>query len=133
MVDRRVVKFDRAKVTKFDRHTNTVFFDLIVHLNGKPEVLKKQFTLNEPLEMLRDKILDEVKQRFGQQSNLAYDDDDILGNALIVVIQDYDGVEENLVNFFKRVKEKMRQFKSNRSAEGYLNMYSSYDNIEYRF
>ena len=95
--------------------------------------MKKHFKLSDSLEGLRDKILEDVKQQFGQQSTAFYDDDDFLGNALVVVIQDYDEVEESLVNFFKRVKDKMRQFKSNRSAEGYLNMYSSYDNIEYKF
>lgn len=133
MVERRVIKFDRAKVTKFDRHTDTVFFDLMVLLNGSQQVLKKQFKLSDSLEMLRDKIMEEVKHQFGQQSAVSYDDDDVPGNALVVVIQDYDEIEESLVNFFKRVKEKMRQFKSNRSAEGYLNLYSSYDNIEYTF
>jgi len=133
MVEKRVITFDRAKVTKFDRHTDTVQFDLIVQLNGGQQVLKKHFKLSDSLEGLRDKILEDVKQQFGQQSTAFYDDDDFLGNALVVVIQDYDEVEESLVNFFKRVKDKMRQFKSNRSAEGYLNMYSSYDNIEYKF
>jgi len=132
MVERRVINFQRAKVTKYDRHTDVVYFDLFVTLNGNPQILKKQFSLSENFEALKDKMMDDVKKGFSGQ-NQSYDEDDFLGNALIVMIDNFDELEESLVNFFKRVKEKVRQFKSNKSAEGYLNMYNSFDNIEYKF
>ncbi len=132
MVERRVIKFQRAKVTKYDRHTDMVYFDLFVTLNGNPQTLKKQFSLSENFEDLKDKTMDGVKKQFSGQ-NQSYDEDDFLGNALIVYIEDFEELEESLVNFFKRVKEKVRQFRGNKSAEGYLNMYNSFDNIEYTF
>ena len=132
MVERRIIKFQRANVTKYDRHTDIVYFDLFVTLNGNPQVLKKQFNLSESFEPLKDRMMDEVKKQFSEQ-NQRYDDDDFLGNALIVMIEDFEELEESLVNFFKRVKEKVRQFRGNKSAEGYLNMYNSFDNIEYKF
>src|SRR3989344_2900247 len=130
MVEKRAIKFDSAKVTRYDRYSDTVYFDLIVKLNGIPQVLKKQFKLSESFEGLRDRMIDEVKEDFGGMNKRFDDDDDLLGSALIVMIDDYEEVEESLVNFFKRVKDKVRQFKSNKSADGYLNMYSSFDNID---
>ena len=132
MVEKRIIKFQRAKVTKYDRHTDIVYFDLFVTLNGSQQVLKKQFSLAESFEALKDKMMNDVKQQFSSQ-NQRYDDDDFLGNALIVMIDDFDELEESLVTFFKRVKEKVRQFRGNKSAEGYLNLYNSFDNIEYKF
>ena len=132
MVERRVIKFEKAKITKYDRHTDTAYFDLIVKLNGNQQVLKKEFKLAESFDRLRDRIISEVKQQFSNE-NKSYEDDDFLGGALVVVIEDYEELEESLVNFFKRVKEKVRQFRGNKSAEGYLNLYNSFDNIEYKF
>jgi len=127
-----VIKFEKAKITKYDRHTDTAYFDLIVKLNGNQQVLKKEFKLAESFDRLRDRIISEVKQQFSNE-NKSYEDDDFLGGALVVVIEDYEELEESLVNFFKRVKERVRQFKSNTSAEGYLNRYTGFDNIEYDF
>ena len=59
--------------------------------------------------------------------------DDILENALLVMIDDYEEVEEKLVLFFKKIKDKVRDFKNNKRAEGYINLYNGMSDIEFKF
>ena len=121
MVEKRIIKFDRLKISNYDRYKDEFDFKLFLMINNVPQKISKKYKNDTP-EALRDKLMDEVKDEFASMSsNLS---DDILENALLVMIDDYEEVEEKLVLFFKKIKDKVRDFKNNKRAEGYINFYN---------
>src|SRR3989344_2695274 len=119
MVEKRIIKFDRLKISNYDRYKDEFDFKLFLMINNVPQKISKKYKNDTP-EALRDKLMDEVKDEFASMSsNLS---DDILENALLVMIDDYEEVEEKLVLFFKKIKDKVRDFKNNKRAEGYINL-----------
>lgn len=130
MVEKRIIKFDRLKISNYDRYKDEFDFKLFLMINNVPQKISKKYKNDTP-EALRDKLMDEVKDEFASMSsNLS---DDILENALLVMIDDYEEVEEKLVLFFKKIKDKVRDFKNNKRAEGYINLYNGMSDIEFKF
>ena len=86
MVEKRIIKFDRLKISNYDRYKDEFDFKLFLMINNVPQKISKKYKNDTP-EALRDKLLDEVKDEFASMSsNLS---DDILEKALLVMIDDY--------------------------------------------
>lgn len=130
MVEKRVIKFDRIKLSNYDRHSDLFDFKLFLIINDMPQKVSKKYKNDSP-EALRDKIIDDVKEEFSVSNFNS--GDDILENVLLVMIDDYEEVEDKLVIFFKKIKDRIRDFKNNKRAEGYINMYNSMSDIEFKF
>jgi len=130
VVEKRAIKFERLRVTGYDRNTDLFDFKLYISVNDVPQKLKKQYKISKP-EDLKEQLIDEVKEEFGNTQFA--ESDDILENILVVMIDDFEKVEERLTMFFKKLKDKSREFKNNKRAEGYINEYNSMADIELTF
>ncbi|MBI4158801.1 hypothetical protein HY500_00910 [Candidatus Woesearchaeota archaeon] len=111
-----------AKLTKYDRRANSFEYEILFEAGG---VKKKIVNTGTPgrVEPIVAGIVKEIKN----MSKVSVDlwDNSTLDTFSKIDDEIIDNAERKLGLFFKRVNDKIAAVKQNKSADGYLNTYTS--------
>lgn len=117
------VRFKRVEVTKIDTmhnelHLNFVFEEGVVERSVKKTIDLRDDNTSSFVRNVYSDIRNSVA------ANLDSDDPWESMVSVAFVEKDNEGMEDRLSVAVKRLKEKIKNFRSNRSSEGYLNRWS---------
>ena len=111
-----------AKLTKYDRRANTFEYEILFETNG---VRQKIVNIGTPGKV--DPIVANIIKEIKGMSKVSVDlwDNSSLDTFSKIDDEIIENAERKLGLFFKRVNDKITAVKTNKSADGYLNTYTS--------
>ncbi len=111
-----------AKLTKYDRRANSFEYEILFETNG---VKKKIVNVGMPGRV--EPIVADIIKSIKGMSKVSVDlwDNSSLDTFSKIDDEIIENAERKLGLFFKRVNDKIAAVKSNKSADGYLNTYTS--------
>ena len=111
----------------YDRKEDS--FDLIISLyaNGKEEVISKRYRFGKSEDMAAD-FMKLIKSKF-VNSDLS---DDTLSHN-IIVIERFEEMEEKMLNFVKRINDKIKDFKNYKTSVSYFEMNNVMNSLSFNF
>ena len=111
-----------AKLTKYDRRANSFEYEILFESGG---VKRKMVNTGTPgrVEPIVANIVKEIKE----MSKVSVDvwDNSTLDTFSRIDDEIIENAERKLGLFFKRINDKITAVKQNKSADGYLNSYTS--------
>ncbi|MBS3155716.1 hypothetical protein J4413_00580 [Candidatus Woesearchaeota archaeon] len=116
------VELVSIKLTKYDRMTDYFEYELNCNVGETPKVFSRKGSVKRMDVAVAD-ILNELKNMNKQKVEVW--DNSTLDTFSRVDIEDEENVEKKLVYFFRRINDKISEFKHNKSAAGYLDRYNS--------
>ena len=111
-----------AKLTKYDRRANSFEYEILFETNG---VKQKIVNVGVPgkVEPIVANIIKEIKGM--SKVSISLWDNSTLDTFSKIDDEIIENAERKLGLFFKRVNDKIGAVKTNKSADGYLNTYTS--------
>ncbi|MBI2107294.1 hypothetical protein HYT57_04900 [Candidatus Woesearchaeota archaeon] len=111
-----------AKLTKYDRRANTFEYEILFETNGA-----KQKIVNVGVPGKVEPIVASIIKEIKGMSKVSVDlwDNSSLDTFSKIDDEIIENAERKLGLFFKRVNDKIAAVKTNKSADGYLNTYTS--------
>ena len=111
-----------AKLTKYDRRANSFEYEILFETNG---VKQKIVNVGVPgkVEPIVANIIKEIKGM--SKVSISLWDNSTLDTFYKIDDEIIENAERKLGLFFKRVNDKIGAVKTNKSADGYLNTYTS--------
>ena len=111
-----------AKLTKYDRRANTFEYEILFETNGA-----KQKIVNVGVPGKVEPIVASIIKEIKGMSKVSVDlwDNSSLDTFSKIDDEIIENAERKLGLFFKRVNDKITAVKTNKSADGYLNTYTS--------
>ena len=111
-----------AKLTKYDRRANTFEYEILFETNGA-----KQKIVNVGVPGKVEPIVASIIKEIKGMSKVSVDlwDNSSLDTFSKIDDEIIENAERKLGLFFKRVNDKIGAVKTNKSADGYLNTYTS--------
>ena len=129
------IRFKRIEVVKVDVNSN--YFDLlfVYNENEKERQIQKRFLFDIDLPYMVHNLVSEIKLKAKKEysTNLMreLEDDDILVNFMHVVLDESEQGEGELrlLNGIKKLKDNVRNFKSVKSANNYMDYMHNYTQL----
>ncbi|MBU1204073.1 MAG: hypothetical protein KKG60_03330 [Nanoarchaeota archaeon] len=129
MVERISVVFEKAKILGYNRYENSYDLQVTFKINEGVSRVCRNYVVGQAEYVLVDIvnfIKDEIKKKY--ESN--YADDDILSGHVIINLDNLEEFEKKLVVFIRRFYDKVRTFRVDKSADGYINRLFSLKDCE---
>ncbi len=114
--------------TQFFRTNNTFLITINFKVNNELKSYENRVSLTEP-EILAERLIKEIKSKFEVKAQGR----DFLDSLVIVRINDIEEATERLAGYLRRVADKVKTFKHDKQAEGYINRVAAFDKICMRF
>lgn len=105
-------------------------FDVILSLqvNGQNETVSKRYKYNPKPEEMAVDFMKFVKSKYMYN--------DMFDNTLkhnLVVIDKFEEIEEKMLNFIKRINDKIKDFKNYRTSMSYFEMNNTMNSLSFNF
>ena len=114
--------------TQFFKTDNTFLITINFKVNNELKSYENRISLNDP-DVIAEKLIKEIKSRFEVKAQGR----DFLDNLVVARVKNIEETTERLSGYIRRVADKVKMFKHDKQAEGYLNRVASFDKICMRF
>ena len=123
-----IINIRGLSIKNYKRDENAYDLHILVEVDGERKILAKRYSYAKPEEIIGNVILT-IKNKFSDYDPF---EDNPLEQGMILM-QNFEDVEDKMINFIKRVHDKIRDFKSNKSHTNYINLYNSIDGLSVSF
>jgi hypothetical protein len=123
-----IINIKGLNIKNYKRDENAYDLHILIELNGEKKILAKRYSYAKPEDIVKD-VIRTIKNKFG---NYDFLEDDPLQQTMIIM-QNLEDVEEKMINFIKRVHDRIRDFKSHKLHTNYINLYNSIDGLSTNF
>ena len=114
------VKLLSIKLTKYDRLADFFEYECICKIEGEERRFLKQGKPGD-VDSIVKSVIDEIKEK--GKITVELWDNSSLDTVPHVDVENLENAEKQLNLFFRKVNDKILQFKQNRDGQGYLDMY----------
>ena len=118
-MNRTIYKIHEIAVKDFSRKDHHLVFTVRFSKNDTLDEFDVPWNMGNVATLVND-ILMKIKQR--DKIIIEADSDDVLGNIYITRIYNEEEVEERMLDFFKRLVEKIKSIKHERRTNVFMNM-----------
>lgn len=127
-----VVKFKKIVVDRTDTKNNRFDLTVFYEENNTLGQIKKVYNFEETTDAFTEKMIREVKEKVRQKYNLDEDEDDPFSNYTNVLLDEKEEgqQQEKVSSALKRLKEKVKNFKSLRMSTDYINKYQELSTLQ---
>ncbi|MBS3153425.1 hypothetical protein J4426_02590 [Candidatus Woesearchaeota archaeon] len=118
------------KLIKYDRVADSFEYELVYNIEG---VLRRFVRKGAPKnsDVMVEDIINELRNL--NKEKVEVWDNSTLDTFSRMDTEDIDNVRKHLMYFFRRVTDKITEFKQNKSADGYLARYNSIVGFSIKF
>lgn len=127
-MERKIINIKGLSINKYNRGEGAYDLHILLEVDGQKKILVKRYAYTKAEEIVDD-VIQTVKNKFREYDS--FEENPL--NQSMILMQNLEDVEEKMVNFIKRVHDKIRDFKSQRSYTNYINMYNSIDGLGAQF
>lgn len=127
-----MLKLKKVVVDRTDTKNNKFYMTIHYEENGVLDQVKKIYDFEETSDDFAENVIREIKDRTRQKLCRYDDDDDPLCNYAMVVMEEKEEgqQQEKLASAIKRLKEKVKNFKSLRMSTDYINKYQELSTLQ---
>ncbi|MEM4245315.1 MAG: hypothetical protein QXR60_03885 [Candidatus Nanoarchaeia archaeon] len=127
-----VIKLKKIVVDKTDTKNNKFYLTIFYDESGVMQQIKKVYDFEQTTDDFADKLIKEIKEEARKRVCVEEDDDDPLCNyALVMMDEKEEGQQqEKLASALKRLKEKVKNFKSLKLSSDYINKYQELSTLQ---
>jgi len=120
-----MVKLKKLIVDRTDTKNNKFYMTIYYEENGNMNKIRKIYDFNQTTDSFAEAVINEIKQKTREKYCIQEDDDDPLCNYVnVLMIEKEEGQQkEKLAGELKRLKEKVKNFKSMKMSTDYINKY----------
>lgn len=127
-----MIKLKKVIVDKTDTKNNKFYTTIYYEENGALGHIKRIYDFDETSDMFAENTIAEIKNMTRQKLCTNDDDDDPLCNYALVMMEEKEEgqQQEKLASAIKRLKEKVKNFKSLRMSTDYINKYQELSTLQ---
>ncbi len=127
-----MIKLKKLIVDNTDTKNNKFYLTVYYEENGTMKFIKKTYNFEETSDAFAEKLIREIKELARQRLSRYEDDDDLLSNYSNVLLEEKEEgqQQEKLASAVKRLKEKVKNFKSLRMSTDYINKYQELSTLQ---
>ncbi len=128
-----IIKLKKLIVDNADTKNNRFYLTVYYEENGTMRYITKTYDFGETSDAFAEKLIREIKELARQRLSAGYeDDDDPLSNYSNVLLEEKEEgqQQERLASAVKRLKEKVKNFKSLRMSTDYINKYQELSTLQ---
>lgn len=127
-----MVKLKKVVVDRTDTKNNKFYMTIYYEEGGVLNQIKKVYSFEETSDAFAEITIAEIREKTRQKLCNSEDDDDPLCNyALVMMDEKEEGQQqEKLASAVKRLKEKVKNFKSLRMSTDYINKYQELSTLQ---
>ncbi|HLD15959.1 MAG TPA: hypothetical protein VJB94_05280 [Candidatus Nanoarchaeia archaeon] len=119
-MNRKVVyEVKGVSVANFEPKNSSIVFKIKYTKNNTNGELIKTFNFSDAASLVSE-VMREIKRK---DNVVDLDEEDFLADYQVVDFVDQEEVEEKLLNFFNRIKEKVRILKKSTNASNYMKLF----------
>ncbi len=124
-MQRVMVKLKKLIVDQTDTKNNKFYLTVYYEENGNMNQIKKAYDFNQTTDSFAEALIKEIKQKTMEKYCTEEDEDDPLCNYVNVMMTEKEEgqQQEKLAGELKRLKEKVKNFKSMKMSTDYINKY----------
>lgn len=108
-----------VSVANFDPKSNSIIFKIKFSKNNLPQEIVKSFNFTDTAALVAE-VMKEMKKK---DKVMDLDEADFLADYQVVDFVDEEDAEEKLLNFFNRIKEKVRVLRKSTNATNYMKLF----------
>ncbi len=122
-----LININELKANNYSRTDDS--FEIIVNFNVNEEqlILIKRFKMDKRAEALSQELVNYVKNYVKDKNKPSLTADDFMEAIVVVRYKDVDEIEEKIAGFFRKFNDNIKNYKTKRYTEGFLNKYSTPD------
>lgn len=127
-----IVKFKKIVVDRTDTKNNRFDMTVFYEEDGVLNQLRKLYDFDESTDLFAEKLIKETKEKVRAKLCDGMDDDDPLCNYVLVMLDEKEEgqQQEKLASALKRLKEKVKNFKSLKMSTDYINKYQELSTLQ---
>lgn len=120
-MNKTIYQLREINVKEFDRKTNSLIFSIRFSKNDTLDEIDVPWNMSN-IPNLVNEVLLKIKQR--DKIIVESDSDDFLDNIYIIRIANEEMVEERMLDFFRRLTERIRGLKHERNTKIFMSVIS---------
>lgn len=127
-----MLKLKKVVVDRTDTKNNKFYMTIYYEENGSLNNVKKTYDFGQTTDEFAESLIREIKEATRQRVCGSGDDDDPLCNYALVMMEEKEEgqQQEKLASAIKRLKEKVKNFKSLRMSTDYINKYQELSTLQ---
>ncbi|MFH1211282.1 MAG: hypothetical protein V1645_05215 [archaeon] len=131
-MEKVMIKLKKLIVDQTDTKNNRFHMTIYYEESGRTGQIKKVYNFEESSDFFAEKAINEIKQQTRQRICGDDDDDDPLCNYALVMMEEKEEgqQQEKLASAVKRLKEKVKNFKSLKMSTDYINKYQELSTLQ---
>lgn len=115
------IEIKKIEVNKLFLTENKIGYDIYFNFNDEVKKMYIEFPIGDPESIVR-MLISEIKRK---EKIAAEDENDVLQSIVLMRINNQENVEPRLMDFFTKFQNKVKSFRSKRTADNYIDMYNS--------
>ncbi|MBI2667347.1 hypothetical protein HYX17_01095 [Candidatus Woesearchaeota archaeon] len=115
------IEIKKIEVNKLFLSENKIGYDVYFNFNDEVKKMYIEFPIGDPESIVR-MLISEIKRK---EKIAAEDENDVLQSIVLMRINNQENVEPRLMDFFTKFQNKVKSFRSKRTADNYIDMYNS--------
>jgi len=127
-----IVKLKKIVVDKTDTKNNKFYMTIHYEENGVLNHIKKVYDFGETSDAFSEMAIAEIKKKTREKFCQGEDEDDPLCNYSLVMMDEKEEgqQQEKMASAIKRLKEKVKNFKSMKMSTDYINKYQELSTLQ---
>ena len=115
------IEIKKIEVNKLFLSENKIGYDVYFNFNDEVKKMYIEFPIGDPESIVR-MLISEIKRK---EKIVIDDGNDVLQSIVLMRINNQENVEPRLMDFFAKFQNKVKSFRSKRTADNYIDMYNN--------